>query len=99
MPPPPTHTQLVVYLLLKLLILPWLMVLVTAILGIGGTLGKALVLLSVVPVAQTAFVVSEQYEVGTTAVTTVMMAGLLLLLPHLLCVLAVIDLFGLYPTT
>lgn len=84
------------YTTLRMFVLPCVMVFVNWLLGISGRLAYALVLLSCVPVAQTAFVVSEQYKAGTEAVTSVLSVGLLLMLPHLLLVLAVMKRLGLY---
>ena len=90
------HPQAVTYLLLKMLALPWLMVVVNGLLGLGGQLARALVVLSCVPVGNMAFVVSEQYGVGTAAVTCVMVAGLLLMMPHVVGVMAVMEALGMY---
>ncbi|KAL6754958.1 hypothetical protein V8C86DRAFT_2688507 [Haematococcus lacustris] len=93
---PEVLRQAIAYLVLKLAVLPWLMVAVTQWMGIGGRQGLALLLLTAVPVGQTAFVLSEQHQQGTEVITVTLIAGLLLLLPHLLCVLAVVQWLGLY---
>lgn len=49
-------------------------------------------------VAQTAFVLSERYQCCTEAITATLIAGLLLLLPHLLLVMWAVDRLGLYTT-
>ncbi|KAG2495515.1 hypothetical protein HYH03_006458 [Edaphochlamys debaryana] len=88
--------EVVAYLAVKLLALPVLMLFVNSLLGIGGRLGRALMVLTCVPVGQMAFVVSEQYGHGAAAVTWVMQAGLLLMLPHVIAVLATLRWAGLY---
>ncbi|GIL66801.1 hypothetical protein Vafri_20326 [Volvox africanus] len=87
---------LVVYLALKLLLLPWLMVFVNSLLGLDGRLARSLVVLTCVPVGQNAFVVTEQFGEGAEAVTAVMQVGLLLMLPHVAGVMAVLRWMGLY---
>ncbi|KAG2449599.1 hypothetical protein HYH02_005132 [Chlamydomonas schloesseri] len=86
----------VVYMAIKLLLLPWVMVFVNSLLGLGGRLGRSMVVLTCVPVGQMAFVVSEQYGEGAEAVTGVMQVGLLLMLPHVVAVMAALRWMGLY---
>lgn len=85
-----------VYLAIKLFLLPWVMVFVNSLLGLGGRLGRSMVVLTCVPVGQMAFVVSEQYGEGAEAVTGVMQVGLLLMLPHVVAVMAALRWLGLY---
>jgi len=54
------------------------------------------VILSVLPVAQTAFVICKQYEMGTAVVTSAMVASLLLMLPQLMGTLVLLDWWGLF---
>jgi hypothetical protein len=49
-------------------------------------------------VGQTAFVLAEQHSQGTEAVTATLLAGLLLMLPHVLLVMYLIDAWDLYQT-
>ena len=86
----------VVYLAVKLLLLPPLMVFVNALLGLDGWLARALVVLTCVPVGQMAWVVAEQYGEGPEAVAQVMQAGLLLMLPHAMATLMLLRRLGLY---
>jgi predicted permease len=85
-----------VYLAVKLLLLPPLMVFVNVLLGLDGWLARALVVLTCVPVGQMAWVVAEQYGQGPEAVAAVMQAGLLLLLPHAMGTLMLLRRMGLY---
>ncbi|KAG2428774.1 hypothetical protein HXX76_011474 [Chlamydomonas incerta] len=88
--------QTAVYMGIKLFLLPWVMVFVNSLLGLGGRLGRSMVVLTCVPVGQMAFVVSEQYGEGAEAVTGVMQVGLLLMLPHVVAVMAALRWMGLY---
>ncbi|GIM02575.1 hypothetical protein Vretimale_7457 [Volvox reticuliferus] len=87
---------LVVYLAVKLLLLPWLMVFVNSLLGLDGRLARSLVVLTCVPVGQNAFVVTEQFGEGAEAVTSVMQIGLMVMLPHVAGVMAILRWMGLY---
>ncbi|GFR44645.1 hypothetical protein Agub_g5934, partial [Astrephomene gubernaculifera] len=91
--------SIAVYLAIRMLLLPWLMVFVNSLLGLGGQLGRSLVLLTCVPVGQNAFLVTEQYGEGAEVVTSVMQLGLLLMLPHVAAVLTILHWFGLYEET
>lgn len=53
--------------------------------------------LSCLQVGQTAFVLSERQGCGTEAVTGTLLLGLLLMLPHVLAVLWVVDSLQLFP--
>lgn len=72
------------------------MALVARLLGFRGDAAAALVVLALLPVAQTAFVVCKQYEAGTHAVTAAMVASLLLMLPQLVMVLALFEAAGVF---
>lgn len=83
--------QLATFLALRATLAPAAMVLVARLLGFRGAPAVALVILSVLPVAQTAFVVCKQYDCGTHVVTAAMVASLLMMLPQLMATLALID--------
>ncbi|KXZ47546.1 hypothetical protein GPECTOR_34g705 [Gonium pectorale] len=85
-----------VYLCVKLLLLPWLMVFVNSVLGLSGRLARSLVVLTCVPVGQNAFIVTEQYGEGAREVMAVMQAGLLLMLPHVAMTMAALRWAGMY---
>jgi predicted permease len=68
------------------------MVAVAHLLGFHGDLATALVILALLPVAQTAFVVAQQYDAsGAAAVSVAMVASLLLMLPQLMVALKVLQ--------
>jgi predicted permease len=75
---------------------PALMVLLARLLGFSGDPAAALVILSILPVAQTAFVVCKQYDVGTATVTGAMVVSLLAMLPQLVGTLRLLDASGLF---
>lgn len=82
---------LAAYLLARATIAPGLMVMLCYLLGCRGDLAHALVILALLPVAQTAFVVCKQHETGMHAVSCVMVGSLLLMLPQLMVMLAVLE--------
>ncbi|KAF6250627.1 hypothetical protein COO60DRAFT_1570276 [Scenedesmus sp. NREL 46B-D3] len=82
------------YLLARATLAPGFMVLVCWLMGFRGDLAHALVILALLPVAQTAFVVCKQAETGTHAVSVMMVASLLLMLPQLMVLLALLERLG-----
>jgi predicted permease len=86
-----TWRQLWKYLLARATVAPGFMVLVCWAMGLKGDLAHALVILALLPVAQTAFVVCKQAEVGTHAISVLMVASLLVMLPQLMVLLAVLE--------
>jgi predicted permease len=65
--------------------------------GFEGGLAYALVILSLLPVAQTAFVVCKQAEAGMAAVSLMLVASLFMMLPQLMLVLALLESMGVFP--
>lgn len=93
--PPHQHsTQVAAYLALRATLCPALMAGLARLLGFRGDAAAALVVLALLPVAQTAFVVCKQYDEGTHAVTALMVASLLAMLPQLVVVLAALEALG-----
>jgi len=82
------------YLLLRATLAPALMVLVCRAMGFKGDLAHALVILALLPVAQTAFVVCKQAETGMAAVSAMLVGSLLMMLPQLMVVLAALERLG-----
>uniref|UniRef100_A0A383WG39 Auxin efflux carrier component n=1 Tax=Tetradesmus obliquus TaxID=3088 RepID=A0A383WG39_TETOB len=91
-----TMRQLWMYLLARATVAPGFMVLVCRVMGFKGDLGRALVILALLPVAQTAFVVCKQAETGTHAISVLMVASLLVMLPQLMVLLALLEWFGVF---
>jgi predicted permease len=91
---PLSSRQMCLYLLLRCTVAPAMMVLLCRLLRVSGDLAHALVILALLPVAQTAFVVCKQYDVGTHVVSMVMVASLFLMLPQLMAVLALLEGLG-----
>jgi hypothetical protein len=89
--------QVAAYAGLRLLVLPPLMAAIARACGVGRQAGVALVVMASVPIAQVAYLVSEQYAVNTEAVTGVMILGLLALLPHTFLVLLALDRLAVFP--
>jgi predicted permease len=87
-------SEVFVYLLLRATVAPGLMVVVCHLMGFRGDLAHALVILSLLPVAQTAFVVCKQAETGMAAVSVMLVASLFMMLPQLMVVLAVLERLG-----
>lgn len=87
------------HLLLRASLAPGLMVGLCLLLGFRGELAAALVVLSILPVAQTAFVVCKQYDTGMAPVALVMVASVLLMLPQLLLTLGALQWLGLFEAT
>ena len=84
--------QVLLYLVLRATLAPALMVAVAYLLGFQGDLATALVILALLPVAQTAFVVAEQHDAGgAAAVGVAMVASLLLMLPQLMAALKLLQ--------
>jgi predicted permease len=88
------HPQLTTFLVLRATLAPALMALIARLSGFHGDMAVALVILSILPVAQTAFVICKQYETGTHAITAAMVASLLLMLPQLVGTLALLERWG-----
>jgi predicted permease len=84
------------YLLLRATVAPGLMVGICWALGFRGDLAHALVILALLPVAQTAFVVCKQAETGMAAVSSLLVASLLVMLPQLMLVLALLEGLGVF---
>lgn len=91
-----TMRQLWMYLLARATVAPGFMVLVCWVMGFKGDLGRALVILALLPVAQTAFVVCKQADTGTHAISVLMVASLLVMLPQLMVLLALLEWFGVF---
>jgi predicted permease len=72
------------------------MVLLARLLSFRGELAVALVILSILPVAQTAFVICKQYDTGAGPVTAAMVASLLLMLPQLMGTLGALEAWGVF---
>ena len=89
--------DVVVYLALRGTVAPALMVWVCWLMGFEGGLAYALVILSLLPVAQTAFVVCKQAETGMAAVSLMLVASLFMMLPQLMLVLALLESMGVFP--
>jgi predicted permease len=83
-------------MLLRSTLAPAFMVLVATLLGFKRDLAVALVILSILPVAQTAFVICKQYDLGTHQITAAMVASLLMMLPQLMVTMAVLDWSGVF---
>jgi predicted permease len=79
------------YLGLRATLAPAFMVLVCWVMGFSGDLAHALVILALLPVAQTAFVVCKQAETGMAAVSLMLVASLFMMLPQLMLVLALLE--------
>jgi predicted permease len=79
------------YLGLRATLAPAFMVLVCRVMGFRGDLAHALVILALLPVAQTAFVVCKQAETGMAAVSLMLVASLFMMLPQLMLVLALLE--------
>ncbi|GBF97510.1 hypothetical protein Rsub_10433 [Raphidocelis subcapitata] len=88
--------ELAAYTALRATLGPAVMVLLARLLGFSGDLAAALVILSVLPVAQTAFVICKQYDVGTATVTGAMVASLLAMLPQLMATLWLLEASGVF---
>lgn len=86
-------------LLLRATVAPLWMVVVCRAMGFRGDLGHALVILALLPVAQTAFVVCKQAETGMAAVSTMLVASLFAMLPQLMIVLALLERLGVLAPT
>jgi predicted permease len=91
-----TWRQLCMYLVARATLAPGFMVLVCWVMGFKGDLAHALVVLALLPVAQTAFVVCKQADVGTYAVSVMMVASLLVMLPQLMVLLALPEWLGVF---
>jgi predicted permease len=87
-------SEVFVHLLLRATVAPALMVVVCRLMGFTGDLAHALVILALLPVAQTAFVVCKQAETGMAAVSVMLVASLFMMLPQLMVVLAVLERLG-----
>ena len=85
-----------VFLALKLLVLPWLMVGLTCAFGMRDARGLALVLLTCSPCAQLSFVLCQQYNAGAELVTGMIVMGVILLLPQSMMVLQIARATGIY---
>ena len=85
-----------IFLSLKLLVLPWLMVALTCAFGMRDAHGLALVLLTCAPCAQLSFVLCQQYNAGAELVTGMTVMGVLLLLPQGMVVLQIAHATGIY---
>lgn len=83
--------KLAMYLLARATVAPGFMVIVCWLMGFTGDFAHSLVILALLPVAQTAFVVCKQAEMGTHAVSVVMVASLVLMLPQLMAMLGLLD--------
>jgi predicted permease len=82
-------------LLLRATLAPLVMVLLARLLGWRGPQATALVILALLPVAQTAFVVAQQYDAaGAQVVSSAMLVSLLLMLPQLLVALGLLQWSG-----
>ncbi|KAI8471342.1 MAG: hypothetical protein J3K34DRAFT_233772 [Monoraphidium minutum] len=92
----PDARELATYMALRAMLSPALMVLITRLCGLRGPPAVALVILSILPVAQTAFVICKQYDTGTHLVTAAMVGSLLLMLPQLTATLALLERWGLF---
>ncbi|KIZ00566.1 hypothetical protein MNEG_7398 [Monoraphidium neglectum] len=90
----PGQRELTTFLVLRATLAPALMALIARLSGFHGDMAVALVILSILPVAQTAFVICKQYETGTHAITAAMVASLLLMLPQLVGTLALLERWG-----
>jgi predicted permease len=88
--------QVAGYVGLRLLVLPPVMMVLAYLCNVSQKEGITLVIIASVPIAQVAYLVSEQYGVNTEAVTSVMILGLLALLPHMLLVLGLVEWTGLF---
>eukprot|EP00879_Flechtneria_rotunda_P022409 GHRR01023652.1.p1 GENE.GHRR01023652.1~~GHRR01023652.1.p1 ORF type:complete len:212 (+),score=40.15 GHRR01023652.1:40-675(+) len=84
------------YLLARATVAPFMMTLLCWLFGFRGAFAHAMVILALLPVAQTAVMVCKQHDTGTHEVTGVMMASLLLMLPQLLLTLALLEWVGLF---
>lgn len=86
--------EVLLYLGLRATLAPAFMVVVCLVLRFRGDLAHALVILALLPVAQTAFVVCKQAETGMAAVSFMLVASLFMMLPQLMVVLAVLERLG-----
>jgi predicted permease len=84
------------YILLRMLLLPGTMALICVLFGLRDVRGMALVVLACAPVAQLAFVLTQQYDAGAEVVTGVIILGIVVMLPHIIGVLQLAKATGLF---
>jgi predicted permease len=84
------------WLLLRATAAPALMAAICWCAGFTGDLAHAMVILSLLPVAQTAFVVAKAADTGMAAISVMLVASLLVMLPQLMAVLALLERAGVF---
>lgn len=92
----PQSRQVAYLLAVKLLLGPALMLAIAKALQLDAVRAMSLVLLTLTPTAQLAFVIAHQYKHGTEMVSLLQVVGTLLLIPALLLTLGLVRWLGLY---
>lgn len=87
------------FMSIKLIIVPLLMVGCAFAVGLDGTLGRAAVLISILPVSPPAFALTGHYGVGLSEAVSCILVGKILVLPSILAWQAVLDAVGVFPYT
>jgi predicted permease len=89
--------QSIIYMIVKLILVPGLMVGCAFAVGLSGPEGRASVLLASLPVSPTAYTVADKYGVGRDIAESNIFFGNLLVLPTTIAWNAFMDAIGLFP--
>ena len=85
------------YMTIKLIFVPLLMIGCAFAVGLEGELGRAAVLISILPVSPPAFALTGHYGVGLSAAVSCILIGKILVIPSILAWQAILDGIGVFP--
>ena len=85
------------YMTIKLVFVPLLMIGCALAVGLDGELGRAAVLISVLPVSPPAFALTGHYGVGLSEAVSCVLIGKILVIPSILAWQGVMDAVGVFP--
>ena len=83
--------------MIKLVFVPLLMIGCALAVGLDGELGRAAVLISVLPVSPPAFALTGHYGVGLSEAVSCVLIGKILVIPSILAWQGVMDAVGVFP--
>lgn len=87
----------IIYMIIKLILVPAISVGCAAAVGLQGATARAAVLLAALPISSAAFALSSMYNVGDEVVTSNVFLGNLLVLPTTLAWMSFMDAVELFP--
>ncbi|KAL0241210.1 hypothetical protein GEMRC1_006445 [Eukaryota sp. GEM-RC1] len=93
----PNWKSLAVFILIKEVIGPLIIIPIAMMFGLEGIPARAAVIVASTPLSMAAFAISKQYKIGTELMSTMIMVGSIIVLPLTLFHVWFMDVFNIFP--